>query len=89
MLICKDQKTFAYQCLDNVTSYKYATFDQNTPYGFRVMSIFTKRLQQSEMKLGIIVRQITGIILVNLDLRYIENVLTDFDSSELLLKETS
>ena len=36
-----------------------------------------------------IVRQITGIILVNLDLRYIENVLTDFDSSGPLLKETS
>ena len=35
------------------------------------------------------VRQITGIILVNLDLRYIENVLTDFDSSGPLLKETS
>ena len=36
-----------------------------------------------------IVWQITGIILVNLDLRYIENVLTDFDSSGPLLKETS
>ena len=36
-----------------------------------------------------LVRQITGIILMNLDLRYIENVLTDFDSSGPLLKETS
>ena len=36
-----------------------------------------------------LVRQITGIILVNLDLRYIENVLTDFDCSGPLLKETS
>ena len=36
-----------------------------------------------------IVLQLTGIILVNLDLRYIENVLTDFDSSEPLLKDTS
>ena len=37
----------------------------------------------------IIVRQITGIILANLDFRYIENVSTDFDSSGPLLKETS
>ena len=36
-----------------------------------------------------IVQQILGIILVNLDLRYIEYVLTDFDSSGPLLKETS
>ena len=28
MLICKDQKRFAYQCLDNVETYKYAKFDQ-------------------------------------------------------------
>ena len=41
---------------------------------------------QSDM---VLVRQITGIILVNLDLWYIENVLTDFDSSGPLLKETS
>ena len=36
-----------------------------------------------------IVRQITGIILANLDFRYIENVFTNFDSQGPLLKETS
>ena len=35
-----------------------------------------------------LVWQITGIILVNLDLRYIENVLTDFNSAGPLLKAT-
>ena len=36
----------------------------------------------------VIVRQIIGIILVNLDWRYIQNVLTVFDSWGPLLKET-
>ena len=36
-----------------------------------------------------IVRLITGIILVNLDLRCIENVLTDYDSQHLQNSESS
>ena len=28
MLICKDQKHFTYQCLENVKMYKYAKLDQ-------------------------------------------------------------
>ena len=34
---------FAYQCLNNVQMYKYATFDQNLWCGSKVMSIFTKK----------------------------------------------
>ena len=52
MLSCKDQKIFAYQCLENVTLYKYANFYQNIPCSFRVMNIFTKRPRQAKMKLG-------------------------------------
>ena len=36
-----------------------------------------------------LVRRITGIILVNLDLRCIENVLTDYDSQHLQKSESS
>ena len=49
---------------------------------------FILGLKWSFFVLYILVRRITGIILVNLDLWYIENVLTDFDSAGPLLKET-
>ena len=38
MLLCKDQKRFAYQCVDNVQMYEYVKCDQNIPCGSRVMS---------------------------------------------------
>ena len=41
------------------------------------------RGQYLNQKHSLLVRRITGIILVNLDLRCIENVLTDYDSQHL------
>ena len=43
---------FAYQCKDNVKLYKQAKFDENIPFGSRVMSLFTKRAQPANMMLG-------------------------------------
>ena len=48
----KPRHRFAYQWPDNAKMYKYAKFDQNIPYGSRVMSISTKRPRPAGLMLG-------------------------------------
>ena len=40
--LLRSDNVYAYQCVDYVTMYKYAFFDQNIPCCLRVMSISLK-----------------------------------------------